>query len=70
MRQLTQGLLAFFVTSLAGYDAWVYRNHGSEATISVVCRDLFVEWPVAAVAVGVVVGHVCWPLGAKRNDRA
>lgn len=65
MRKLTQGLLAFAVTSLAGYDAWVYRNYGTESTISAVCRDFFTEWPIAAVAVGCVVGHICWPLNRK-----
>lgn len=62
MRKVTQAILAFAVTSLAGYDAWVYRNSGTEATISAVCRDLFTDWPIAAVSVGVVVGHICWPL--------
>ncbi len=66
MRKLTQALLVFGVTSLAGYDAYVYRNAGSEATISAVVRDLFVDWPIAAVAVGVVVGHICWPLTPRK----
>lgn len=66
MRKLTQALLAFVVTSLAGYDAYVYRNAGPDATISVVARDLFTDWPIAAVAVGVVVGHICWPLTPRK----
>jgi len=67
MRKLTQALLVFAATSLAGYDAYVYRNAGADATISVVLRDLFVDWPIAAVAVGVVVGHICWPLLTPRK---
>lgn len=67
MRKLTQGILAFAVTSLAGYDAYVFRNAGSEATISVVTRDLFIEYPIAAVVIGVIVGHICWPLSRKTN---
>ena len=66
MRRMTQLLLAFAVTTLAGWDAWVYHASGPEATISVVTRDLFLEFPVAAVAVGLIVGHIAWPLSPKK----
>jgi len=67
MRKVTQALLAFAATSLAGYDAWVYRAHGTEPTVSAVVKDLVTEWPIAAVAIGVVLGHVCWPLDWPRR---
>lgn len=67
MRKLTQAILCFVTTSLIGYDAYVYRNSGTNATISAVVRDLAVEWPVAAVAIGTVIGHLFWPLTPRKD---
>jgi len=65
-RRATQSILAFVVVTLLGWDAFVYHAAGPEATISVVTRDLFLEFPVAAVAVGLIVGHIAWPLSPKK----
>ena len=66
MRKLTQAVLAFAVTTLAGYDAYVYRTAGTEATISAVTRDAVVEFPIIGLALGVVVGHILWPLRERK----
>lgn len=61
MRKFTQAVLAFVVVALSGYDLFVYRTAGVDATISAVSLDFAREWPIAAVAIGVVVGHLFWP---------
>ncbi len=68
MRSVTKGLLVLFTTTLAGYDAWAYNHGGTEATVSSVVRDFAVDWPVAAVAIGTVIGHIFWPLSARGKN--
>lgn len=67
MRSVTKALLMLFTTTLAGYDVWAYNHGGTEATVSAVVRDFAVDWPIGAVAVGTVIGHIFWPLGRKKE---
>lgn len=69
MRKVTQTLLVFAVTSLAGYDAWVYRTAGTDATISAVVHDFAVDWPIAGIAMGAVVGHIFWPFRSQSHSQ-
>ncbi len=69
MRKMTQTLLIFAVTSLAGYDAWVYRTAGTDATISAVVHDFAVDWPIAGVAIGTIIGHIFWPFRSMSQSQ-
>ncbi len=59
---VTRWLLLAVVAGLALYDVAVIRACGNAASISCVVHDFARQHPAAALAVGVVVVHVFWPL--------
>jgi hypothetical protein len=43
-----------------GYDVWVGVTYGTDATISWVTWTAAQRYPVIALAVGVLIGHLFW----------
>lgn len=59
---LTRLVLLVVVGGLALYDVVVIRACGPPASLSCVIHGFCRQHPVAAVALGVLIGHVFWPL--------
>lgn len=57
----TQIVIAVTVAGLVLYDVIAALIAGRGATISWVTLTLMRKWPIIALAVGVVVGHIAWP---------
>ena len=69
MRHWTIILLASISVLLIGWDVWVYLADGSQATISVVVRDVAQTYPSVPFLLGVLSGHMLWPLPSKKPVR-
>jgi hypothetical protein len=65
-RKWTVRLLAGVVAVLVAWDVAAYSFGGQDATITQVVRDNSAEWPLIAVAAGVVVGHIWWTYRDKK----
>ncbi len=59
---LTRLVLTAVVAGLAVYDVVIIRACGPPASLSFVIHDFARQHPMAALALGVLVGHVFWPL--------
>ncbi len=60
-RSATEYLIVINVIILALYDAAARLWGGNEATLSFVLQDAAYRWPMIALAVGLLCGHVFWP---------
>lgn len=62
---LTILVLCFVIGLLVGYDLWVWRKGGGDATISKILLNAAKKYPIVAVAfgiaIGVLLGHLFWP---------
>jgi len=59
---LTRLVLTAVVTGLALYDVAIIRACGPPASLSCVIHGFCRQHPFAALALGVLIGHVFWPL--------
>jgi hypothetical protein len=44
------------------YDVYAYFNLSYDASVSYWCQKWFMAWPVLSMLVGIVLGHLAWPL--------
>jgi hypothetical protein len=62
---LTLGFVLATTAAVLGYDLWVIRGHGPDASISRVVARVLAAWPTLFVALvfwlDVLVGHVWLP---------
>jgi hypothetical protein len=62
---LTLGFVIAVTVAVLGFDVWIIREHGLDASISRVVGRLMEEWPTLFLALvfwlGLLVGHVCLP---------
>ena len=68
MRLLTQIVLIITSLSLIGYDLYVWYKGDTTATISQVVLDFTSMWPVASFALGMLFGHLLWPIVKPNNS--
>lgn len=59
---ITMGLIIFVVALLVVYDVWTIIKRGSDTTISVQLFEYSKRYPIIAFLLGVVFGHIFWPL--------
>lgn len=50
------------VLAIAVYDVIAYFFLPPDQSVSYWLQTWFSAWPMLAVMVGVVIGHLCWPL--------
>jgi hypothetical protein len=64
-RVLTACFIGFVVVITIGYDVWVFRAFGPNATISRVCGTLFQQYPLTfawvLIGIGLYLGHAHIP---------
>lgn len=58
----TLGLIGLVAFILIAYDIWTYLKRGSDTTISVQMFELSKKYPIVAFLLGIVFGHIFWPL--------
>lgn len=58
----TLGLIGLVSFVLIAYDIWTYIKRGSDTTISVQMFELSKKYPIVAFLLGIVFGHIFWPL--------
>jgi uncharacterized membrane protein YwzB len=69
MKATTKKLLMIAVAVLLSYDGYVATNATEGDTISEVLIELGSQYPIVAVLIGCVVGHLWWPLQPIRNGK-
>jgi hypothetical protein len=61
-QQLTAAFILFVIAMTIGYDVWVVRTFGGDATISRVVGICFHRYPIVfawvLIGVGLFIGHV------------
>ena len=62
---ITKAVLIVNLVALILYDIAVLWGWGLSSTISVVAYDIAREHPLVAVGVGLVIGHVFFPLASR-----
>jgi len=67
MRAWTIGILVTVSVVLIAWDVWAYYGGGGEATISVVVLGFAQDHPSVPFLLGVIAGHVLWPLRLRRR---
>lgn len=55
-------LVALGVLTLLAADTYFYVARGSDATLSWLFRQWVIEYPIVAFVLGLILGHVLWPL--------
>ena len=56
------GVAIVLSLALAGvWDVWIIYRGQDELTVSYILRSWFARFPPAAVALGVLIGHLVWP---------
>lgn len=70
MRQSTKAILIFTTVALSLYDVAAVLIGGVDATISRVIVHAASEYPIIAVAAGILIGHLFWPQRIKSNSGA
>jgi hypothetical protein len=62
---VTVAFVAATTIGVLGYDLWIIREHGPDASISRVVARVLAEWPTLFVALvfwlGLLVGHLWLP---------
>jgi hypothetical protein len=61
-QQYTKLFLLLWIASAAAFDVFANWYWGRDSTISVVTRNIAIDDPIAAFALGVVAGHIFWSL--------
>ena len=61
-RHITQAVLLTALLLLGAYDLFAFLRWGRENTISVVLYETAQQFPVIAFGLGVLAGHVFWPI--------
>lgn len=61
-RRFTQVLVLVVVAGLVLYNIAILIEPTPNDTISAVVRDWLVQHPVVGLAIGVLMGHLAWPL--------
>lgn len=61
-RQTTQAVLLLAFLLLGAYDAWAFFRWGRPYTLSVVLYESAHEHPIVAFGLGVLAGHLFWPV--------
>lgn len=56
----TRIILACVLFGLLVYDTWAMMVHGYEWTISKDLKTLAEHYPIVAVGIGIVLGHLFW----------
>ena len=59
---ITQAFIIALIAVIAAFDAGVVYVWGQEQSISRHLYNISVAYPIVPFAVGVVVGHVFWPV--------
>jgi hypothetical protein len=67
VRATTAGLCLVTLIALLLWDVFAMVRSGPEATISVVVHDFASRNPIVPLFVGIVVGHIFWPVGGGRQ---
>lgn len=58
---LAVGLIVWLAVVGLG-DIWLGRRYGYAATVSAVIQDWARQWPVLPLLIGLLLGHLFWPL--------
>ena len=58
---MTGYLLLAIAAFLIIYDVFLIATGNREATITIVVYNFARENPIAVLASGIIIGHVCWP---------
>ncbi len=61
-RSITELFIVFIVVTCVVFNLFMRLWFGPQTTISVVLQDSASRYPVIAAAVGLLVGHVFWPV--------
>jgi hypothetical protein len=61
--------ILFNLAIVGVYDTWAFFFAGVEDTVSYWFQNWFQKFPVLAVALGVLVGHLAWPLHREFGGR-
>ncbi len=54
--------MLFAAIGVAAYDFFAIARYGRDATISLVLLDVSRDYPIIPCGLGLVAGHVFWPL--------
>ncbi len=56
----TRWFIGIVTITIVCFDLWVWVRFGEMATISYQLKHLAMNWPIIAVAIGLLIGHVFW----------
>ena len=59
---LTLSILGIIISILIIYDLFTVLERGSETTISVQLFEFSKKYPIVPFVLGIVFGHIFWPL--------
>lgn len=66
MRRVSIGALIGVTVALIGWDIAAYVVGGEKATLSVVIHDWATDFLIIPFGLGVLMGHLLWPLYIRR----
>ena len=67
MVRTTEWVVIVAVVGLVLYDLVAMVRSGPDATISVIVHEFSKNNPIVPLAVGIVIGHIFWPVGGGRR---
>lgn len=67
-KTVTKFALLFALVALLAYDLFAVYRYGFDGTISVVVFTLAKSAPIIPFLVGVVVGHLFWPIEGTNDN--
>lgn len=61
-------VLGAIILLLAG-DLFIVMTYGYDASISVFMYNLSKDFPIALLLIGIVMGHLFWPVTGDKKDK-
>ncbi len=63
--KITAAVLLFMIHAIIAWDVVAGMTWGSRATVSAILGDWTRRFPIIVLAIGVLIGHIVWPLQPK-----